>query len=76
MEMLLTSRYFSARETKELGLVNRAIPIDDLENEAGKLALQIAEANRYVLARGKRGFYDQIYQLIRPHSIMLRIRWL
>ena len=62
MEMLLTGRYVSAQEAKELGLVNRVVPIDDLENETRKLALQIAEASRHVLALGKRGFYAQVDQ--------------
>ena len=59
LEMLLTGRYFSAREAKEMGLVNRVVPRDDLDNETRKLAFQIAEASRYVLALGKRGFYAQ-----------------
>ena len=60
MEMLLTGRYFSAQEAKEMGLVNRVVPRDDLDNETRKLAFQIAEASRYVLALGKRGFYAQV----------------
>ena len=60
MEMLLTGRYFSAHEAKAMGLINRVVPYDDLENETRKLALQIAEASRYVLAIGKRGFYAQV----------------
>ena len=60
MEMLLTGRYFSANEAKDMGLVNRVVPIDDLENETKKLAMQISEASRYVLAMGKRGFYEQV----------------
>ncbi len=62
LEMLLTGRYFSAQEAKEMGLVNRVVPRDDLDNETGKLAFQIAEASRYVLALGKRGFYAQVDQ--------------
>ena len=60
MEMLLTGRYFSAQEAKEMGLVNRVVPRDDLDDETRKLAFQIAEASRYVLALGKRGFYAQV----------------
>ncbi|HEB31347.1 MAG TPA: enoyl-CoA hydratase [Spirochaetes bacterium] len=62
LEMLLTGRYFSAQEAKEMGLVNRVVPHDDLDNETGKLAFQIAEASRYVLALGKQGFYAQVDQ--------------
>jgi enoyl-CoA hydratase/carnithine racemase len=62
MEMLLTGRFFSAHEAKALGLVNRVVPEKDLEAETEKLANQIAEASRFVLAIGKQGFYAQVDQ--------------
>jgi enoyl-CoA hydratase/carnithine racemase len=62
MEMLLTGRFFPASEARELGLINRVVPLEDLHGETQKLAVQIAEASRFVLAIGKQGFYDQIDQ--------------
>ncbi|MEW6673267.1 MAG: enoyl-CoA hydratase [Thermodesulfobacteriota bacterium] len=62
MEMLLTGRYFSAREAKALGLLNKVVPPDELESETMKLAHSIAESSRFVLEIGKRGFYDQVDQ--------------
>ena len=62
MEMLLTGRYFSAQEAKELGLVNKVVPYEDLDKETRKMAGQIAEASRFVLAIGKQGFYAQADQ--------------
>ena len=62
MEMLLTGRFFSAHEAKELGLINRVVPIENLEEETERLAGQIAEASRFVLAIGKQGFYAQVDQ--------------
>ena len=62
MEMLLTGRYYSAREAKELGLINRVVPPDHLAAETEALAEEIAEASRFVLAIGKQGFYAQIDQ--------------
>jgi len=62
MEMLLTGRFFSAQEAKTLGLINRVVAEDNLEAETEKLAGQIAEASRFVLAIGKQGFYAQIDQ--------------
>jgi len=62
MEMLLTGRYFSAREAKALGLLNKVVPLDGLEYETIKLARTIAESSRFVLEIGKRGFYDQVDQ--------------
>lgn len=62
LEMLLTGRYFSAREAKELGLINRVVALDELTAETETLANQIAEASRFVLAIGKQGFYAQADQ--------------
>jgi enoyl-CoA hydratase/carnithine racemase len=62
MEMLLTGRFFSAQEAKELGLVNRVISPEALEEETETLANQIAQASRFALAIGKQGFYAQADQ--------------
>jgi enoyl-CoA hydratase/carnithine racemase len=62
MEMLLTGRLFPAAEAKELGLINRVVPLEDLPRETYNLAMQIAEASRFVLAIGKQGFYAQVDQ--------------
>ena len=62
MEMLLTGRYLSAREAKERGLINRVVPLEELETETETLANQIAEASRFVLSIGKQAFYAQVDQ--------------
>ncbi|MEE4263434.1 MAG: enoyl-CoA hydratase [Desulfobacteraceae bacterium] len=62
MEMLLTGRYFPAREARELGLINRVVPLDELATETEALANQIADASRFVLSIGKQGFYAQVDQ--------------
>ena len=62
MEMLLTGRYFPAHEAKELGLINRVVPLDELETETEALANQISEASPLVLAIGKQAFYAQVDQ--------------
>lgn len=62
MEMLLTGRYFPAPEARELGLINRVVPLEDLAEETHNLATHIAEASRFVLGIGKQGFYAQIDQ--------------
>ena len=49
-------------EAKELGLVNRVVPLDDLASATEVLANQIAEASRFTLAIGKQGFYAQVDQ--------------
>lgn len=62
LEMLLTGRYLSAREARDLGLINRVVPLEELASETETLAGQIAEASRFVLAIGKQGFYAQVDQ--------------
>ena len=62
MEMLLTGRYYPAKEARELGLINRVVPLNDLAAETETLANQIADASRFVLAIGKQGFYAQVDQ--------------
>ena len=62
MEMLLTGRFFSAAEAKDLGLVNRVVASERLAAETEDLANQITEASRFVLAIGKQGFYAQADQ--------------
>ncbi len=62
LEMLLTGRYIPAGEARELGLVNRVVPLEVLASETETLANQIAEAGRFTLAIGKQGFYAQVDQ--------------
>jgi len=52
----------SAREAKELGLVNRVVTLNELTAETEGPANQIAEASRVTLAIGKQGFYAQVDQ--------------
>src|SRR5262249_30340095 len=67
MEMLLTGTPISARDAEKAGLVNRVVTADRLEEEAMRLARQIASASGAVVALGKRAFYDQL-PLDRPSA--------
>lgn len=62
MEMLLTGRDFPAQEAKELGLVNRVVPLEDLSSVTMELARKISEASGFALSIGKQGFYAQVDQ--------------
>ena len=62
MEMLLTGRYFSADEAKDVGLINRVVPADNLAETTEQLAGEIADASGFVLGIGKQAFYKQIDQ--------------
>ena len=59
MEMLLTGRDFPATEAKELGLINRVVPLEELDVETMKLAEEISQASSFALAIGKQGLYAQ-----------------
>lgn len=62
LEMLLTGRNFPAQEAKELGLVNRVVPLEELNSVTEELAKKISEASRFALSIGKQGFYAQVDQ--------------
>jgi enoyl-CoA hydratase/carnithine racemase len=59
MEMLLTGDMIPAARAAEIGLVNRAVPPDDLTGVAMDMARKIASRSSLTLATGKRAFYAQ-----------------
>ena len=59
MEMLVTGREFPAAEAKEIGLINKVVPLEELDRTTVELAEQIAEASGFALAVGKQGLYAQ-----------------
>ena len=59
MEMLLTGEMVPAARALELGLVNRVVPDDVLEQEVQRLAVQIASKSPLTVAIGKEAFYRQ-----------------
>ncbi len=60
MEMLLTGEMISADEARRMGLVNRVVAPDKLEDETGKLAALIASKPRATVKTGKEAFYRQL----------------
>ena len=59
MEMLLTGDMVSAEQARVIGLVNRVVAPDRLDDEVGALAQQIASKLRLAVAIGKEAFYRQ-----------------
>ena len=53
-ELLFTASRFDAREAHRLGMVNRVVPTEKLEEETFALAGQIAEMHPFALAQAKR----------------------
>lgn len=58
-EMLTTGRFLYAGEAKELGLVNRVVHADQLEEETMELAETVAGKLGAAVRIGKRAFYEQ-----------------
>lgn len=59
MEMLVTGEFISAEEAKERGLINDAVPPDQLDARIEKLVASILAKPRVALAMGKDLFYRQ-----------------
>ncbi len=60
MQMLLTGDLIDAATAVDWGLINDAVPLDELDDRVTVLAAHIAEASPMVLALGKRTFYEQV----------------
>ncbi len=60
MEMLLTGEFIDAAEAARIGLINRAVPADNLDAEVARLCDSIAAKPAASIALGKRLFYQQI----------------
>ena len=60
MEMLLTGKPLSAKEADAAGLINAAVPADELDETVYGLAQVITQKSSAILATGKKAFYEQI----------------
>jgi enoyl-CoA hydratase/carnithine racemase len=60
LEMLLTGRPISARRALELGLVNRVVPPDGLDDAVGEFVEAILAASPQIVRLGKAAFYEQL----------------
>ena len=59
-EMLVTGDFISAEDARELGLVNRVVSPDVLDDEVESLVSRIVAKPRVAIAMGKALFYRQI----------------
>src|SRR5205814_1032044 len=53
-ELLLTGELIGAERAREIGLVNRVVPPNELENETGKIATSILQGAPQALVNTKR----------------------
>lgn len=60
MEMLLMGEFIPAARVAEMGLVNRVVPLADLENASSDMARIIAAKSPAAVKIGKRAFYEQL----------------
>jgi len=59
MEMLLLGDFLPAARVAQMGLVNRVVPLDDVEDMAMQIARTIADKSASAVKIGKRAFYEQ-----------------
>lgn len=62
-EFLYTARLFSATEAEHLGLINRVVPLDDLEKSVNELAADVAKTpvnNLAILKQATSRFYENM----------------
>lgn len=60
MEMLLTGEMISAERAEQMGLVNRVVAEDDLDQTIHDIATTIAAKSSHTLRIGKEAFYRQL----------------
>jgi enoyl-CoA hydratase/carnithine racemase len=60
LQLLLTGERIDARTAAEWGLINAAVPADQLEAHTRRVAEQIVRASPLIVGIGKRAFYAQI----------------
>jgi len=56
LELIMTGETFTGKQAAEMGLVNRAVPLERLEEETVALAKKLLEKNPVVLRAAKHGF--------------------
>ncbi len=60
MEMLLTGEMISAQKAEKIGLINKAVDLEEMDEAVNKLARLIASKPRLTLEIGKSAFYQQV----------------
>ena len=60
LEMLLTGDFIDAGEAQRRGLVNRVVPLDQLDAEVGRLTGSICAKSAVAIRQGKALFYKQL----------------
>jgi enoyl-CoA hydratase/carnithine racemase len=60
MQMLLTGETIDALTALDWGLVNRVVPVSELDAAVAEFVAAISRSSSYTVAIGKQAFYDQV----------------
>ena len=60
MEMLLSGELISAEKAEKIGLINKVVPSESLNDEVLNICKLISEKSAEVVAQGKKSFYKQM----------------
>ncbi len=60
MEMLLLGEMQPAKHAVQIGLINKAVPEEELDTEVKRFVEKIASKSKYAIAVGKEAFYEQV----------------
>ncbi|WP_318509176.1 enoyl-CoA hydratase-related protein [Bacillus sp. T3] len=60
VELLFTGNFMTADEALQHGLVNKVVPVEQLDEETERLAKQVTKQSLNIIELGKRQFYQQI----------------
>lgn len=78
LELLLTGDLIDAKEAERIGLVNKVVPKEDLEEETLAMAKKIAEFSPLGVQLGKKSFYHcadleygKAFEMVNNHFAML-----
>ncbi len=59
-EMLVTGDFIDAAEAQRRGLINRVVPLEQLDEEVGRLATAVVAKSPLAIQMGKQMFYKQL----------------
>ncbi len=60
MEMLLIGEMQPAARAEQIGLINKAVPEEELDTEVKRFAESISSKSSYAISVGKEAFYEQV----------------
>ncbi len=72
LELMLTGKRILAPEAEAIGLINKAVPHDELEKHTMELATTLAERSPAAMSLGLRAFYDTQDDALEPALLKLQ----